>query len=112
MLLDELPEVLELCAERALHIQPRIGYDQGAQVADPRAAMYSGALEAYLRWWKAVWAAQQKRGFEVITLTPEFGPDGYQQVDPYTEVPTAELWDLNVWTGSRVQRELEQFLGA
>ncbi len=31
LVLDELPDVLALCAERALHIQPRIGHDQGAQ---------------------------------------------------------------------------------
>ncbi|MGE9291175.1 MAG: sugar phosphate isomerase/epimerase family protein, partial [Puniceicoccales bacterium] len=110
LVLDELPEVLELISTRALHIQPRIGYDQGAQVPDPRAPLYQPALEAHLRWWKSVWKSQQERGFERITMTPEFGPDGYLQVDPYTEEPVADLWELNQWTGHRVKQECEALL--
>ena len=109
LVLDEIPEVLALCADRTLHIQPRIGYDQGAQVPDPRAPMYAEAVAAHLRWWKTLWASQQKRGFESITLTPEFGPDGYLQVDPYTEAPVADLWELNVWTGHHVREEMARF---
>lgn len=37
-LLDTEWSILELCAERALHIQCRVGYPQHAQVSDPRAA--------------------------------------------------------------------------
>jgi hypothetical protein len=110
LVLDELPEVLALCAERVLHIQPRIGYDQGAQVPDPRAPMHAADVAAHLRWWKALWTGQQKRGFDTITMTPEFGPDGYLQVDPYTEKPVADLWELNVWTGELMQKELAMFI--
>jgi hypothetical protein len=95
LVLDELPEVLALCAERVLHIQPRVGYDQGAQVPDPRAALYAPAVEAHLRWWEVVWKNQIARGFPRITFTPEFGPDGYQQVDPFTGRPHGDLWDFN-----------------
>lgn len=105
LVLDELPEVLSLCAERALHVQPRIGYDQGAQVPDPRAPMYAPMVEAHIRWWKQIWSGQHKRGFEWVTMTPEFGPDGYLQVDPYTQEPVADLWELNVWTGRRMRDE-------
>jgi hypothetical protein len=105
LVLDELPEVLALCAERTLHIQPRIGYDQGAQVPDPRAAMHMKDVAAHLRWWSALWDGQEKRGFTTSTMTPEFGPDGYLQVDPYTEKPIADLWELNTWTGKLMQSE-------
>lgn len=108
LVLDELPEVLALCAERTLHIQPRIGYDQGAQVPDPRAAMHAADVAAHLRWWKALWDGQEKRGFTTSTMTPEFGPDGYLQVDPYTGEPIADLWDLNTWTGKLMQTEFAQ----
>ncbi|MBC2603738.1 sugar phosphate isomerase/epimerase family protein [Puniceicoccus vermicola] len=111
LVLDELPEVLELISERALHIQPRIGYDQGAQVPDPRAPLYQPAVEAHIRWWKSVWKSQKERGFERITMTPEFGPDGYLQVDPYTEKPVADLWELNQWAGHRMKEECLAFLG-
>lgn len=95
LVLDELPDVLTLCAERALHIQPRVGYDQGAQVPDPRSPRYQHALDAHLRWWKVLWTAQERRGFHRSTMTPEFGPDGYQQTDPITGAPHGDLWDFN-----------------
>ncbi len=112
LVLDELPDILSLCAERVLHIQPRIGYDQGAQVPDPRAPMYEGALQAHLQWWKILWEGGRRRGFETVTMTPEFGPDGYMQVDPYTQKPVADLWELNVWTGKFVQQAFEKEYGS
>ena len=110
LVLDELPEVLALCAGRVLHIQPRIGYDQGAQVPDPRAPLYQKAVEAHIRWWRALWTGQMVRGFENVTMTPEFGPDGYEQVNPYTGEPFADLWDLNVWTARLMEREFADFM--
>lgn len=95
LVLDELPDVLELCAERVLHIQPRVGYDQGAQIPDPRSPLYEQAVQAHLRWWEVLWKKQIDRGFWRITMTPEFGPDGYQQVDPITGKPHGNLWDFN-----------------
>ncbi len=95
LVLDELPDVLALCAQRALHIQPRVGHDQGAQVPDPRAPHYRPAVEAHLRWWRAVWKSQEGRGFARSTMTPEFGPDGYDQRHPYTREPFADLWEIN-----------------
>lgn len=105
LVLDELPAVLALAASRALHIQPRIGYDQGAQVPDPRAPEYAPAVDAHLRWWRQVWEGQRARGFDVVTMTPEFGPDGYLQCEPFTQKPVADLWELNVWTARRVAAE-------
>ncbi len=95
LVLDELPGVLDLCAQRVLHIQPRVGYDQGAQISDPRSPIFQNALRAHIRWWKKLWAGQEQRGFQQITLTPEFGPDGYQQIDPKTAEPYGDLWDFN-----------------
>jgi sugar phosphate isomerase/epimerase len=50
-LIDTEWEILELCAQRALHIQCRVGYAQHAQVPDPRAPEYRLALDAHERWW-------------------------------------------------------------
>jgi hypothetical protein len=44
------------------------------------------------------------RGFTGMTMTPEFGPDGYLQCAPFTRVPVADLWEINSWIGLR-QRE-------
>jgi hypothetical protein len=104
LVLDEEPAILQLCADHAWHLQTRVGYDQGPQVPDPRAPEYAEALAAHERWWDRVWESQEARGFERSTLTPEFGPDGYLQCEPYSGKPVADLWEINTWIGQR-QRE-------
>ena len=101
LILDEEPEILELASKHAYHIQPRVGYNQGPQVPDPRAPEYAAALEAHERWWTHVWDSMAARGMTEFTMTPEFGPDGYLQCAPFTRKPVADLWDLNRWIGLR-----------
>lgn len=109
LVLDELPDVLALCAERALHLQPRIGWDQGAQVPDPRSPLWRNAVDAHLRWWRVIREGQRRRGFTRSTMTPEFGPDGYQQIDVKTGAPFGDLWDFNTYVADLLRHE---FAGA
>ena len=99
--LDEEPELLALAARHVHHIQPRVGYNQGPQVPDPRAPEYADALAAHERWWDALWDGMEARGYTSFTATPEFGPDGYLQCAPFTRKPVADLWELNTWIGHR-----------
>ncbi len=108
LVLEEEPELLDLFASRAFHLHARVGYDQGPQVPDPRAPEYSAALAAHERWWSAVWESQKARGFEVSTLTPEFGPDGYLHCEPYTGRPVADLWEVNQWIAHRQRERFEK----
>jgi sugar phosphate isomerase/epimerase len=101
LILDEEPEILELCARHAFHVQTRVGYDQGPQVPDPRAPEHAEDLAAHERWWDKVWKSQMDRGFDRITLTPEFGPDGYLHCQPFTGKPVADLWEINQWIALR-----------
>jgi sugar phosphate isomerase/epimerase len=105
LVLDLLPDILALCASRVLHIHARVGYDQGPQVPDPRAPEYEPALRAHLAWWRALWQAQLQRGFQAVTMTPEFGPDGYLQATPFTRHPAADLCELNTWMAHRLRQE-------
>jgi len=107
-LIDTEWPILELCAERALHIQCRVGYAQHAQVPDPRAPEYQAALEAHERWWQLIWQRQQQRGMAQTTMTPEFLHDGYMQTLPYTDLPVADLWDITRWIAQR-QRQRQRF---
>ncbi len=104
LILEEESEILELTAEHAHHIQPRVGYNQGPQAPDPRAPEHAEDLAAHERWWTYVWNSMAARGFTHFTMTPEFGPDGYLHRAPFTREPVADLWDLNRWIGLR-QRE-------
>jgi len=104
-LIDTEPDVLALCAERAHHVHARVGYDQGPQVPHPAAPEYQQALEAHERWWRMIWRAQARRGVAISTMTPEFGPDGYLQCAPFTQMPVADLVEINVWMAQRERRE-------
>jgi hypothetical protein len=101
LVLDEEAELLQLAAQHAHHIQPRVGYNQGPQVPDPRAPEHADALAAHERWWDVVWDSMAARGVTRFTMTPEFGPDGYLQCAPFTRMPVADLWELNSWVGTR-----------
>lgn len=109
LILDEEPEILELAAKHAYHIQPRVGYNQGPQVPDPRAPEYGEALAAHERWWDVVWDSMAARGVTDFTMTPEFGPDGYLQCAPFTQVPVADLWDVNRWIGQRQHQRFRRY---
>ncbi|MES1026477.1 TIM barrel protein [Gloeocapsa sp. BRSZ] len=109
-LIDTEWEILELCAQRSLHIQCRVGYAQHAQVPDPRASEYAQALEAHERWWDLIWRSQVQRRMSKTTMTPEFLHDGYMQTLPFTQMPVADLWEIICWMSQRQrQRFAEQY---
>jgi sugar phosphate isomerase/epimerase len=108
LVLDELRPVLEICAKHARHVHARVGYEQGPQVPDPRAAEYAHALAAHERWWDYVLAEMRRRGFASATMTPEFGPDGYLHLEPFTQEPVADPWELNRWIGGREKTRFKE----
>lgn len=99
---DDRDAVLE-AAKHAHHIHARVGYDQGPQVPHPAAPEFAGALASHQRCWEAIWDAQRAAGFSVATMTPEFGPDGYLHTLPFTQLPVADLWQINAWMGKTEQ---------
>jgi len=110
-LIDTELDIVEMCAERAMHIHARVGYDQGPQVPDPSASEYLYAVEAHERWWKLIWESRLRRGEAVVTMTPEFGPDGYLHHMPHTLTPVADLWTVNRWMGERLRSTFAEWIG-
>lgn len=108
-LMDTEMDVLEVLAPQAFHIHARIGYDQGPQVPDPRIPRYRKELESHQKWWHLLWSSMQARGFCEYTMTPEFGPDGYQAVDSGTNQPVGDLWQLNQWMAHQQKQQFEAF---
>jgi len=104
LVLDEEPEILAKCAERADHIHARAGYDQGPQVPHPGAPEYRAALEAHERWWNAIWSSPERANRGFTTMTPEFGPDGYLQAHPVTGTPVGDLGEMNRWMSARQRK--------
>lgn len=103
LVLDEEPELLKQIARRAHHFHARVGYEQGPQVPHPAAPEYAPALTAHEAWWKVIWQTQLAAGRDVITATPEFGPDGYLHTLPFTDAPVASLDEINGWMAARLR---------
>ncbi|HET7539238.1 MAG TPA: hypothetical protein VFK05_05180 [Polyangiaceae bacterium] len=101
---ERLPDdesVLGLAIGRARHVHARVGYAQGPQVPDPRAPEYERELLEHEAWWRRIALAAAERGQETLTVTPEFGPDGYLQQAPFSQQPVANLAELNRWIARR-----------
>jgi hypothetical protein len=105
---ERLPDeeaVLALVVAHARHVHARVGYAQGPQVPDPRAPEYEAELLAHESWWRRIARAVTERG-ELVTVTPEFGPDGYLQQAPFTQQPVADLAEINRWMAARQRMQL------
>lgn len=100
-LLHDQTAIIRQCAERCIHVHARVGYAEGPQVPDPRASEYSSCLEAFEHWWDLIWDAQEARGVETSTLTPEYGPPGYLHTLPYTRQPVVDLEEICDWQAQR-----------
>jgi hypothetical protein len=94
--LEDQEKVVDLAISRTRHVHARIGHTQGSQVVDPTLPEYSQALNAHLKIWDKWISVNNKRGIEVCTITPEFGPPPY--LIPATNSNVQEQqWNLNLW---------------
>lgn len=103
-IIDTELDIIKLCAERAGHVHGRVGYAQGAQVADPREPRFERALRAHEAWWDLVWASQEARGLAVSTMNIEWGPDGYTPHLPFTDMAMVDRMGIVKWMGDRQRR--------
>ncbi len=95
-LLDDQPEAVALAIAHTDHIHSRVGHPEGPQVNDPRAPEWETALQAHLGWWDRVVETHRQNGTQ-LTITTEFGPAPYMPLVPYTQMPLANQWDINVF---------------
>lgn len=102
-LLDDLEDSVGLACSRAIHIHGRVGFEQGAQVSDPRAPEFAAHVSRHEEWWDIIRQCHTERGEEAITFTPEYGPPRYLQTLPYTGQPIADLWDICAWGMERIR---------
>lgn len=111
---DWWPKTLALVAEHCHFIHCRVGHAEGPQVNDPDAPEHRAAVDAHFGWWRTLWTEQLKRGGSGVAGTgdlwaePEFGPPPYLQTLPFTNVPVADLWDVNKRVATRVHLEFSK----
>ncbi|MEC8442325.1 MAG: sugar phosphate isomerase/epimerase [Cyanobacteriota bacterium] len=85
---------VQVMADRVDHIHARIGHAQGPSVSHPFAPEWAEALEAHRRCWQLFVDALEATG-RPITITPEFGPDGYMPLEPFSAEPVADVASIN-----------------
>lgn len=108
-LMDTELDLIRDLAPNVNHIHARVGYDQGPQVPHPAAPEYASALDSHERCWRIFWEAQRAGGSETVTMTPEFGVDGYLHHLPFTDVPVADLWSVNQWMADRLRDQFDRW---
>jgi sugar phosphate isomerase/epimerase len=96
-LLEQQEEALRSAITRSVHIHARVGHAESAQVSDPRAPEWADELAAHLEWWDAIIDHRVKSGAKLTTITPEFGPAPYMPALPYTRMPVAHQWEINLY---------------
>ena len=87
-------QAIQVMASHVDHIHARVGHEQGAGVPHPFAANWQEALVAHAQCW-ALFAQQRLQSGQPLTLTPEFGPDGYMPVHPESEEPLVDVATIN-----------------
>ncbi|MBU0632652.1 sugar phosphate isomerase/epimerase [bacterium] len=102
-------EVMKAIAGNVHHIHSRVGYAQGPQVPHPAAPEYKEALLSHQEIWEIVWDAQNAKEMQIATMTPEFGPDGYMHTLPFTNVPIADLWEINCWMAETEKKHFNAY---
>lgn len=102
-------DVLTRVAQQVHHLHARVGYPQGPQVPHPAAPEYSDCLAFHQRFWEVVWRSQQERGYDLGTMTPEFGPDRYLHTLPFTDQPVSDLWQMNCWMANTEREHFQRY---
>lgn len=99
---------IQAISSRVDHLHARVGHAQGPQVSHPFAPEHAEALEAHRRCWQLFMADARRRGRQPLTITPEFGPDGYMPTLPFTNQPVADLLEINSAMASWLRQGLPQ----
>ena len=101
-------EIIQSLLANAWHVHGRVGYDQGPQVSDPSTAPYRPYLQQYTRWWRWIWQDHQRRHRAFTSVTPEFGPDGYEYRDINCGKPLVDVDTLNRWLAGHLRSEFNR----
>ncbi len=102
-LLEEIDDIVDLATDRAIHIHARVGYQQGPQVADPRAPEFHDPLRRHEYWWDTIRRKAEARGDTELCVVPEYGPAPYQAALPYTRQPVADIHEICQWQMERLR---------
>jgi hypothetical protein len=96
-MLENYKLIMDEAIKRSSHIHARIGFEQGPQVADPRAPEWAYALHKFLDWWDRIVSVNNQLGIPLFTITTEFGPEPYMPKVPFSDKPMVNQFEINVY---------------
>ncbi|MES2062461.1 MAG: sugar phosphate isomerase/epimerase [Bacteroidota bacterium] len=96
-MLQNFQDTLRIAINRTRYIHARVGFEQGPQVPDPRAAEWQYALNTFLDWWDSIIATNKKAGTKVFPIATEFGPPPYMQLIPAGKSPVDHQFEINLY---------------
>lgn len=96
-LLQDQEEIIQQIIPHVSHIHARVGHEQGPQVNDPQAPEWQNHFNRFAAWWQEMVLTKEEKGWQQITITPEFGPFPYMPQAPYSKQPLSNQWDTNVY---------------
>lgn len=95
--LENFSPAVDEAIRRTVHFHARVGFEEGPQVPDPRAAEWQPALQHFLGWWDRMVDARRAAGAKVLTITAEFGPPPYLPTIPFSGKPVADQFTINCY---------------
>jgi sugar phosphate isomerase/epimerase len=105
--LSDQPGPVDAAIERSGYVHARVGYAEGPQIPDPRAPEWRGAVDRHVELWRRIVERHRRADSEYLFITPEFGPPDYMHTQPFTRVPVADAWELNVYMRDYLRRVLD-----
>ncbi len=93
--LGDQPENVDCAIPRTRHLHARVGHPEGPQVPDPHAPEWRATVDLFFQIWQRIIDTRSAAGAEILTIAPEFGPPHYMPVEPYTQRPLADTWEVN-----------------
>ena len=96
-MLEHQQENLEKVFPHVFHIHSRVGYNESAQVNDPRTPENKVFLDRHIEWWDTIIDIRKKNGDTEFSITPEFGPAPYMPLLPFTKQAVANQWEINLF---------------
>ena len=96
-MLEDQEEILQQIIPHVSHIHARVGFEQGPQVNNPAAPEWASHLNKFIVWWRQIIDYKKSINDTIFTISPEFGPDPYMPLQPFTKEPLSNQWANNVF---------------
>ena len=105
-MLEDQENILQQIIPHVSHIHARVGFEQGPQVNNPAAPEWESHLNKFIGWWQQIIDYKKSKGDTLFTISPEFGPDPYMPVQPFTKEPLSNQWNNNVFMKNTLKQKI------